>query len=50
MSAKKYFYALGQRSRSIGWTKAQGETFYQLDNAPNFARIYFDKGFRGLAL
>lgn len=50
MSGKKYFYALGQSARARGWTKAQGETYHQIDAAPDFARIAFDAGFRGLSL
>lgn len=50
MSAKKYFYALGQRCRAKGWTKIQGETFYHLESTQPYAMIYFDKGYRGLSL
>ncbi len=50
MSGKKYFYALGQRSRSWGWTKAEGMSFYKIESALDYARIAFDKGYRGLSL
>ena len=50
MSGKKYFYALGQRTRARGWTKTEGESFYRLDSAEPYALIAFDAGFRGLAL
>jgi hypothetical protein len=49
MKAKVYFYGLGQSVRARGWTKAHGEEYY-LKGAQDFARIYFDKGYRGLAL
>lgn len=48
MSATKYFYSLGQRARAKGWSKSQGETYYRIDVAKDFARIAFDKGYRGL--
>lgn len=50
MSGSKYFYALGQRARAVGWTKEQGEKFYRIDAALPYAQIYFDKGYRGLSL
>jgi hypothetical protein len=49
-AGRKYFYALGQRARSRGITKEAGETYNRLDAAAPYARIYFDKGYRGLAL
>ena len=48
MSGKKYFYAIGQRARSMGWTKVFAEEYYAVDTV-NYARIYFDKGYRGLS-
>jgi len=48
MTGKKYFYALGQSVRAKGWTKGMGESYYCLDKAPDYVRIAFDKGFRGL--
>lgn len=48
MSATKYFYALGQRSRAWGWSKHFAEAVYRIDTAKDFARIAFDKGYRGL--
>lgn len=50
MSGKKYFYALGQRARSYGWSKGQGEKVFGLDSAQDYARIAYDAGFRGLAI
>ena len=50
LSGTKYFYALGQRTRARGLTKTQGEEFYCIDAAAPYARIAFDKGFRGLGL
>ncbi len=50
MTARKYFYALGQRCRAKGLTKDQGITLYRIDAALPFALIYFDKGYRGLSL
>ncbi len=50
MSGKKYFYALGQRVRAKGMSKDSGITFYKLESGPDYARIAYDKGFRGLAL
>jgi len=49
MTGKKYFYAKGQSARARGWTKSFAESFY-LTGAQDYARIYFDKGFRGLGL
>lgn len=48
LTGKKYFYALGQRCRAKGYNKTKSEEFY-LVNAPDYARIAFDKGFRGLS-
>jgi len=50
MSGKKYFHALGQSCRARGLSKEQGMKFYAIDSALPFARIYFDKGYRGLSL
>lgn len=50
MTGKKYFYALGQSVRARGFTRAEGEALYRIDAAADYARIYFDKGFRGLSL
>lgn len=50
MKAKVYFYALGQSARAKGLTKDQGMVLYHIDAAKDFARIYFDKGYRGLGL
>jgi len=49
MSGKKYFYACGQRARALGMSKVTAEEFY-CKGAYDYARIYFDKGYRGLAL
>lgn len=49
MKAKVYFYARGQSARAKGMSKVQAEEKY-LTGAPDFARIYFDKGYRGLAM
>jgi len=49
MKAKVYFYAKGQSARARGLSKSAAESFY-LTGAQDYARIYFDKGFRGLAL
>jgi len=49
MKAKVYFYARGQSARAKGMSKVQAEEKY-LSGAPAFARIYFDKGYRGLAM
>ncbi len=50
LSGKKYFYALGQSVRAKGLSKDAGIAFYKLDSGPDYARIAFDAGFRGLAL
>lgn len=50
LSGKKYFYALGVRTRAKGWSKDQGMEFYKIDAALPYARIAFDAGFRGLAI
>jgi hypothetical protein len=50
MSGKKYFYSLGQRARSNGFTKTQGEIMYALDSALPYARIAYDAGYRGLSI
>ncbi len=50
MSSKKWFYAMGQRSRALGWSKSRAEAWYGIDSAADFARIAFDAGFRGLSL
>jgi hypothetical protein len=47
-TGKKYFYAMGQSSRARGLSKSMAEAFY-LTGAPDYARIAFDKGFRGLS-
>jgi hypothetical protein len=49
MKAKIYFYAKGQSARARGWSKVFAEDYY-LTGAQDYARIYFDKGFRGLGL
>ena len=49
MKAKLYFYAKGQSARAKGMSRVQAEEFY-LKGAADFARIYFDKGYRGLSL
>lgn len=48
MSGKKYFYALGQSARARGMNKLSAENFYQVESMADYARIAFDKGFRGL--
>lgn len=50
MFAKKYFYSLGQFARSKGMTAHQGSLFFKIESAPDFARIMFDKGYRGLGI
>jgi hypothetical protein len=50
MSGKKYFYALGQRCRAKNMSKVSAENFHQVDNMLGYARIAFDKGFRGLSI
>lgn len=49
MSGKKYFYSIGQSARARGLSKSQAETFYSIDSAFPYARIAFDKGYRGLS-
>jgi hypothetical protein len=49
-SGRKYFYSLGQRARSKGWTKEQGIKYYALESSLPHALIYYDKGYRGLSL
>ena len=49
MSGKKYFYALGQSCRDRGLTKSQAEDLY-LKGDLDYARIYFDKGYRKLSM
>ena len=46
---KKYFYALGSSARDRGWTKGQGMNVYKIPTN-GYAQIYFDKGYRKLAL
>ena len=46
---KKYFYAKGQSARAKGLSKTQAEDLY-CKGALDYARIYFDKGFRGLSM
>lgn len=50
MSGKKYFYALGQSARARGIPKHIAESYYKLDAALPFAKIFFDKGYRGLSI
>ena len=50
MSGKKYFYSLGQRARSCGLSKLTAENFYCIESAADYARIAFDKGYRGLSI
>jgi hypothetical protein len=50
MSGKKYFYALGQRARSWGWTKDAGMEHFKIEAGAYYARIAFDAGYRGLVL
>ena len=45
---KKYFYALGQRARSVGLTKEQAMAIYMIPT-DGYGQIYFDKGYRGLS-
>jgi hypothetical protein len=49
MSGSKRFYALGQSVRARGWSKDQGIAFFGLESLHPYTRIYFDKGYRGLA-
>jgi hypothetical protein len=48
MSGKKYFYALGQSARARGFSKSQAEELYRIEMAPDYARIAFDCGYRGI--
>ena len=48
-SGKKYFYSLGQSCRDRGLTKEQGLNVYKIP-INGYAQIYFDKGYRKLAL
>jgi hypothetical protein len=48
MSGKKYFYALGQSARARGFSKAQAEELYFIAMASDYARIAFDRGYRGM--
>ena len=48
MTGKKYFYAIGQRARSKGWTKSDGMAFFCIEAGSDYARIAFDAGYRGL--
>ena len=50
MKAKVYFYGLGQSARQRGFTKDAGMEFYKIEAEEDYARIYFDKGYRGLSL
>jgi len=49
LSGKKYFYAKGQSARDRGLTKSQAEDLY-LKGSLDYARIYFDKGYRKLSM
>jgi hypothetical protein len=49
MSGKKYFYAVGQRARAKGMSKIHAEEFY-ITGALPYARIAFDRGFRGMGI
>jgi len=48
MSGKKYFYYCGQQARLLSMTKDQGLKYFGILSAPDYARIAFDAGFRGL--
>jgi hypothetical protein len=50
MSGKKYFYALGQSARARGMSKVSAENFYCVESMVDYARIAFDKGYRGLSI
>ena len=50
MKAKVYFYGLGQSARAKGLTKDQGMALYAIESGPEYARIAFDAGYRGLSL
>jgi hypothetical protein len=49
LSGKKYFYAKGQSARDCGLNKTVAEDLY-LKGATDYARIYFDKGYRKLSM
>lgn len=49
MAGKKYFYAIGQRARAKGMPKLVAENLYLIGALP-YARIAFDKGYRGLGI
>jgi hypothetical protein len=49
-TGNKYFYSRGASARARGLTKTQAEAYYRIDTAADYARIAFDKGFRGLSL
>lgn len=49
MAGSKYFHAKGQSARARGMTKSAAELFY-VTGAADYARIAFDKGYRGLPL
>lgn len=49
MTGSKYFYAMGQRARAKGFLKMVAESLYTR-GAPDYARIAFDKGFRGMGI
>ena len=49
-AGRKYFYALGQSARARGLTKDAGAAFHCIEAGAPYARIYFDKGYRGLPL
>ena len=49
LSGKKYFYAMGQSARDRGLNRTVAEDLY-LKGASDYARIYFDKGFRKLSM
>jgi hypothetical protein len=48
MTGKKYFYYLGQKARLMSLTKDAGMTYFCINKAPDYARIAFDAGYRGL--
>lgn len=50
MTGKKYFYALGQSARAKGLSKDQGMALYAIESAPDYSRIAFDAGYRGLSI
>jgi len=47
-TGKMYFYTRGQSARARGLSKSVAETLYCIDSAPDYARIAFDMGYRGL--